>query len=78
MFTKRLGRILHGVAVAAGGAAVASLMQILPVELPKEVAAFMVVGLQILQSIIGQKAFEKNWNGSPAELPAPDKPVRGY
>jgi len=76
MLTQRLGRILHGAAIAAGVAAVGSLTNTLPVEMPKETAALTVVGLQILQSILGQKAFSKNWNGTPAELPAPEKPPR--
>lgn len=77
MFTQRLGRILHGAAIAAGAAAVGSLTNTLPVALPKEVAAFAVVGLQLLQSYLGQKAFSKNWNGTPAEVPAPERPSRG-
>lgn len=74
-FTKGLARVLQGAAVAAGAAALGHLAQpdAVPAIVPEPYAVPLVIGLQLLQMLLGQRAFEVNRDGSPAELPAPPR-----
>jgi hypothetical protein len=79
LLTKGLGRILHGAAVAAGVAALGHVARpdVLPQVMPPEYAVPLVLAAQLFQALIGQRAFEVNRDGSPAELPAPPRERQG-
>lgn len=74
--TKNLGGWLQGLAIAAGAAVLGHLAKpdVIPQILPPEYAASAVVVVQVLQALLGQRAFEKNWDGSSANVAAPPKP----
>jgi len=75
--TKSLGRLISAIAIAAGGAAVIELAKpgVLPELLPPEYAAAVAIGLKIVQAVITDKAFDRNWDGSSASEPAPPQPT---
>lgn len=69
-------RILEGVAIAAGLAAVGELVGVLPELVPAPVAGLGIVAAQFIQKLLTESAWRRNWDGSPAALPAPPEPSR--
>lgn len=76
MLDRSSTRVIEGIAIAAGLAAVGELMGVLPDLVPAPVAGFGIIAAQFLQKILTEKAWQKNWNGTPAEIPAPPDPER--
>lgn len=70
-FTKRLGKALHAVGIGAAAAAVGSLNGTLPPLIPPQFVPLVIIGVPALQALLGVKAFDVNWDGSPASTPAP-------
>ena len=75
-FTRKTASVLEGLAIAVGTAALGHLAapDVMPALIPAEYLPWALLALQLAQRLITNAAWRRNWNGSPAEVPAPPDP----
>ncbi len=75
-FNRNVGNALQGLAIAAGTAVLGHLAapDVMPALIPDQYLPWALLALQLAQRLLSNAAWRRNWNGSPAELPAPPDP----
>lgn len=77
-FSRNFGNTFQWLAISAGGLLVSHLAApgVMPELVPTKYLPFAMIALQVGQKLLQDRAWERNWDGTPAQHPAPPDPKR--